>query len=99
MIDYDNIVLIADKFEKLAKDRGDCVFPANSGKNKSNKDRFPINNENQARNALARANQYSSSPEWYEGSLESLLKSVARHVKSKYPSIDVTSKSTKPGKG
>ena|ERR1700748_2320671 len=100
MNDYEKLNLLANHFEKLAiKNRGICIFPANSGKNKSNKDRFPINDENQARNALARANQYSSAPEWYNGSLQSLVNSVARHVKRKYPGIEVTKKSTNPGKG
>src|ERR1700748_2929299 len=99
MNNYEKIEILADNFQKLAEDRGDCVFPKDHPKNKSNKDRFPINNENQARNALARANQYSSAPEWYDGSLQSLLNSVAKKVKSKYPDINVTKKSTNRGKG
>lgn len=95
---FDEVLDLSDRFEKLAADRGDCVFPANSGKNKSSKDRFPINNENQARNALARANQYSSAPEWYDGDLQSLVNAVVRKVKAKYKDIEVTKKSTKPGK-
>jgi hypothetical protein len=31
---------------------------------KDNKDHFPINSESQARNAIARVNQYSSVPSW-----------------------------------
>lgn len=100
MDNYDKLNLLADHFEKLAAEsRGDCVFKANSGKNKSSKDRFPINDEAQARNALARANQYSSAPEWYSGDLQSLVSAVDRKVHAKYPGIKETSKSTKPGKG
>lgn len=96
--------------EKLAKEkkkdpkaktrnRGTVVFPAESSSVKDDKDHFPINNEAQARNALARANQYSSVPSWYKGSLKSLVEAVARKVKSKYPGIEVSKKATKPGKG
>lgn len=96
----DKLLLLSDNFEKLAtKDRGDCVFPEDHPKNKSNKDHFTINNENQARNAISRANQYSSVPEWYNGSLQSLVSAVARKVKAKYPGIKETEKSTNPGKG
>ncbi len=97
---FDKILELSDKFEKLAKaDRGDCVFPVGHPKNKSNKAHFPVNDEGQARDALGRANQYSSAPEWYSGSLQSLLNSVARKVKTKFPGIKVTKKSTTPGKG
>jgi len=71
------------------KERGDFIFPP---------DHFPINTIGRARNALSRASQYSSAPPWYKGSLESLVKTVQRRVKSKYPSIDTTEKSAKPGK-
>lgn len=102
----DLICQAADDFEKLAKDdssakvrnRGTCVFPAEHSQVKDNKDHFPINNEAQARNALARANQFSSAPEWYRGSLQSLVNAVARKVHGKYPGIEVSEKSKKPGK-
>lgn len=99
MNEFDKIYMIADNFEKLANDRGDCVFPEGHPKNKSTKAHFPINNENQARNALARANQYNSAPEWFKGTLQELVNAVARKVHSKYPGIKETEKSTKPGKG
>ena len=81
------------------RNRGDVVFPAGSSKVKDDKDHFPINSEPQARNALARASQYSSAPSWYEGSLDSLVKAVQRKVKGKYPGIETSEKSAKPGKG
>lgn len=109
---YDQLKVFAANFEalitKIAKkpdskaavrNRGKVVFPANSSSVKDKKDHFPINSAAQARNALARANQYSSAPEWYKGSLQSLVSAVARAVKSHYPSIDVSKKSEKPGKG
>ena len=69
------------------------VFPPSSSKDK--KGHFPIPDLAHARNALARANQYGESPSWYEGSLESLKKSVANAVKRKFPSIEVTEESYK----
>jgi hypothetical protein len=100
MNEFEKLALLADHFEKLAeKSRGDCVFKANTGKNKSSKDHFPINDEGEARDALARASQYSSAPEWYAGDLQSLVSAVARKVHSKYPGIKETSKSKTPGKG
>jgi len=80
------------------RNRGNVVFPAGSKKVKDDKDHFPINNEAQARNALARANQYSSSPPWYEGSLKELVGKVAGAVKRKYPNIKVSKAAKKPGK-
>jgi hypothetical protein len=81
------------------RNRGDVVFPAESPKVMDDKDHFPINSEKQARNALARANQYSSSPKWYKGSLDSLVKKVASAVQKKYKDIEVTKKAKTPGKG
>lgn len=67
------------------RNRGSVCVPASSAKDK--KDHFPINNIDQARNALARVHQYSSVPEWYSGSLKGLQALVSRKVHSKYPSI------------
>ena len=61
--------------------------------------KFPIPDESQGRNALSRANQYTSVPKWYDGSLESLVKRVASAVHKKFPGIETTEKSSKPGKG
>ena len=84
-------------YEELS--RGDVVFPAESSKVKDDKDHFPINNLKQARNALARASQYSKVPGWYDGSLTDLVKTVQRKVKSKYSSIKTTDASATPRKG
>src|SRR5271167_20233 len=67
------------------RNRGSVCVPAENAKDK--KDHFPINDEAQARNALARVHQYSSVPEWYSGSLKALQNAVSRKVHSKYPSI------------
>lgn len=79
------------------RSRGDCVFKHDHPKVKDNKDHFPINSVKQARNALARANQYSSSPKWYDGSLKQLVKTVAREVGKKYKSIEISDEARKPG--
>lgn len=72
------------------RNRGTVCVPAESAKDK--KDHFPINDEDQARNALARVHQYSKVPEWYKGSLKGLQDLVSRKVHSKYPSIGKSSK-------
>jgi hypothetical protein len=85
--------------EAKVRNRGDVVFSAESSSVKDDKDHFPINTEKEARSALGYANKYSSAPPWYDGSLDSLVKKVASAVKNKYPSIDVSPASSKPGKG
>lgn len=72
------------------RNRGTVCVPAEKAKDK--KDHFPINDADQARNALARVHQYSSKPEWWSGSLKGLQDLVARKVKAKYPKIDVGGK-------
>ena len=71
------------------RNRGTVVFPAERTKDKK-KDRFPINDIDQARNALSRVMQYDKAPEWYGGSLKSLQEAVRRKVHSKYPSIEIS---------
>lgn len=96
----DTLLKVANKFENLlaAKDRGDCVFEVGHPKNKSTKEHFPLNNLGQARSALSRVNGFSSAPDWYNGSLESLINSVYRAVKKKFPSIEIDQKKKSPGK-
>lgn len=103
--DFDNLatkalVVTAEKKEKKKLDpkakvrnRGTVCVPAESAKDK--KDHFPINDEDQARNALARVHQYSSVPPWYNGSLKGLQDLVSRKVHSKYPSIGKSKKKSK----
>lgn len=80
------------------RSRGKCVFPAEHPKVKDEKDHFPINDAGQARNALSRANQYSSAPKWWKGSLKELVGAVHRAVTKHYKNINVTEDSKKPGK-
>lgn len=75
------------------RNRGTVCVPAESAKDK--KDHFPINDEDQARNALARVHQYSSAPSWYSGSLKGLQDAVSRKVHSKYPGIGKSDKKKK----
>jgi hypothetical protein len=67
------------------RNRGTVCVPAESAKDK--KDHFPINDEAQARNALAQVGKYTAVPAWYSGSLEGLKKAIRSKVHSKYPSI------------
>ena len=91
---------LADKIEnKLAKEkskpnpkaevrnRGKVVFPAESSKVKDKKDHYPINDADQARNALARCHQHKSVPPWYKGTLKELQETVSKKVHKEYPSI------------
>lgn len=96
------LLVLAEKFEKIAKDkpkldpkakvrnRGTVCVPASSAKDK--KDHFPINDEDQARNALSRVAQYDKVPSWYSGSLKSLQELVSRKVHSKYKGIGKSEK-------
>lgn len=72
------------------RNRGKCVFPADSPKVKDDKDHFPIGDIGHARNALSRSAQYSFVPSWYKGSLTSLKNAVKKAVKKAFPSIEVS---------
>ena len=102
ILKWDEFNIVSEK-KKLDPDaairnRGDLVFCAEIEKLTDYKDHFPINTKTQARNALARASQYDKCPDWYDGSLKELVKKVHNAVKGKYPDIEVTEKSEKPGK-
>lgn len=103
----DELLTLATKFELAANDllsiakvdpkaqvrnRGKVVFPAESHSVNDKKDHFPINDEKQARNALAQAGKYTSAPPWYNGSLKALKDAVAREVKKHYKNIEVSKK-------
>lgn len=106
MLDGAGEHIMADKVDGLIKSMAEAkvrtkpnpVFDSTHPKVKDNKDHFPLGDADQARNALARANQYSSAPDWWDGSLKELVNAVARKVKKEYPSIDVSEASKKPGK-
>lgn len=96
----DSLLVTAKKKEKKKLDpkakvrnRGTVCVPAESAKD--HKDHFPINDEDQARNALARVHQYDKAPPWYKGSLKGLQDLVSRKVHSKYPSIGKSDKKKK----
>ena len=71
------------------RNRGECVFPAESPSVTDHQDHFKIGTEGEARNALSRSHQYSSNPPWHKGSLKSLQEAVRRKVHSKYPGIEI----------
>lgn len=72
------------------RNRPSAIFPSTHPKVKDNKDHFPIDTEARGRNALARVNQYSSSPPWWSGSLQELKNAVVSAVHRKYPGIKVS---------
>lgn len=72
------------------RNRGDVVFPSTHAKVTDNKDHFPINDADQARNALSRVAQYSAAPSWWSGSLKQLQAAVRSAVKRKFKDIKVT---------
>lgn len=104
-LDQMGLLSIADavdqNLKKIAADKpkGSFIFPRTHPKVKDKKDHFPINTRGRGRNALSRANQFLSVPTWYSGSLKEFVSSVARAVKTKYPSIEVSKKAKKPNKG
>lgn len=75
------------------RNRSEPIFQSTNSKVKDNKDHFPIDTINRARNALARVNQYDTSPDWYNGSLSELKNKVISAVHKKYPSIKISKKS------
>lgn len=105
--DPDQILQAVNSYEKQAtanekldpkaevRNRGDVCVSAEHAKD--HQDHYPIGNENQARNALARVHQYSSVPPWYNGSLKGLQNLVSRKVHSKYPGIGKEKKSSVEG--
>lgn len=101
-MNFDFLLQAAEQFRKTAeakvRSRGTCVFPAEHSLVMDNRDHYPINNIGQGRNAIARANQMTSKPEWYKGSLESFVHAIVRHVHSKFPDIEISEKAKHPGK-
>ena len=84
----------SQKLDPKAKvrSRGKVVFPAESPKIKDKKDHFPINDADQARNALARVGQYDKVPPWYKGTLTELKNAVQRAVHKHYKGIEIGDK-------
>ncbi len=94
----DQLLVLAENFEKLAKEKGEFIFPKTHPKVKSG-EHYPIDTIGRARNALSRANAMSAAPDWYKGTLKEFLNTVVRAVHKKYPSIEISEAAKKPGKG
>jgi len=78
--------LFKDKVQEVGK----IVFPATNSKVNDNKDHFPINDVDQAKNALVRAAEYTTAPKWYDGPLSEVVAEVKNTVKNEYPNIKVS---------
>lgn len=65
------------------------IFPPDHFKISDGNGHFPIPDISHARNALARVQQFSKAPSWWDGTLDELVKVVQRMVKIKFPSIKV----------
>ncbi len=76
--------------EAKIRNRGKVVFASTYAKVKDNKDHFPINDVNQARNALSRVAQFNTVPKWWAGSLNQLQAAVRDAVKHNFKSINIT---------
>lgn len=85
-----------DPSAKVRK-RGDVVFASTHPKVTDNKDHFPINDADQARNALSRVAQFSAAPKWWSGSLKQVQSAVRSAVKRKFKGINVTEANCKEG--
>ncbi len=93
-----SIKVIAKKLTGKARKKlpeSSFAIPASHPQNKGKKDKFPINDESHARNAISRANQFSTSPDWWSGSAQELVNTVTRAVKSKFPKIEISDKAKK----
>lgn len=90
----EEIQAIIDEVEKDPKakvrNRPDPIFDNTSSKVKDDKDHFPIDTENRARNALSRSTAYKRKPKWFNGTLTELKDAVKKAVKKAYPNIEVT---------
>jgi len=88
----ENMNLIVEKKKKSAaiRNKPSPVFSAESPSVKDDKDHFPVSSIAQARNALARAGQFDSTPSWYSGKLSTLKSKIKSAVRRKYPSIEVS---------
>ena len=89
--------VLSEKTDPKVRNRGDAVFPSTHAKVTDNKDHFPINDADQARNALARVAQFDAAPKWWAGDLKSLQATVRRAVKAKFKNINVTEANCKEG--
>ena len=84
---YNELVKESDP-QADVRTRGTVVFDAKDADITDDADHFPINDADQARNALSRASQSDFS--WYKGTKEEGIAKIKRAVKKAFPSIDVT---------
>src|SRR5271165_416586 len=68
------------------RNRGKCVFPANSSKVNDDKDHYPLPDEAHGRSALSYAGKQKSAP-WYNGTVEEMRSAVQRAVHKAFPGI------------
>ena len=68
------------------RNRGKCIFPANSPKVNDDKDHYPIPDEAHGRSALSYAGKQKTAP-WYNGTVEEMRKAVQRAVHKAFPNI------------
>lgn len=76
---------------------GEFIFPKGSKYVKDGDDHFPAANEECARQAWSRVNQYDKAPPWFDGSLKQMMDIVAKHVRGK--GVEISEESMSPGKG
>jgi hypothetical protein len=83
------------KKQVAQRSRGKCVFPAKSSRLKDHsKDRYPINNINEARAALRYAGKQKSAP-WFKGTVEEMRKAVENAVHKAFPALKHEKKKSK----
>ncbi len=88
-----------EKAKTKSRTKPKPIFESIHPKVLDDKDHFPIDTVERARNALARVNQYEEAPPWYDGSLKSLVNTVVKAVHKKYPEIEASKAASKPKKG
>lgn len=95
------ILDLASKFElmtKKAKDKAQVrtrpnpTFQSTHPKVNDNRDHYPMDDIDQARNALARMCQHGEAPDWWDGSLEELRNAIRRKVRKEFKSVEVSDK-------
>ncbi len=76
--------------EQLEKGNKKVIFSSKDSKVNDSKDHFPINDIDQARNALIRVEEYQTVPKWYDGPLSEVVTKVKDTIKQTYSSLEVS---------
>ena len=91
---------IVNEAAKKGRPTSDFIFPPTQ---EDPKGRYPIPDKRHGANALSRVNQYSDLPGWAKKrgfkSLHGLVDKVVSTVRSKFPGIEISDASSKPGHG